>query len=240
MIEVVPAIDIIGGAVVRLSEGDFARRTDYATDPVELAKHYAAAGFRRLHLVDLDGARAGHIVHAGLLRRIVDASGLAVDFGGGVRSRADVAAALAAGAVQVNIGSAAISDPEMVVACLAEHGADAIILGADARDGLVAAHGWREQTALTLDALIERFTPFGLSWALVTDIGRDGMLSGPAVDLYARLTAAFPKVGFIGSGGVASMDDIRALDAIGVPRVVVGKALLEGRISAQEAVAYAR
>ncbi len=239
MIEVVPAIDLIGGAVVRLVEGDFARRTDYATDPVTLARDLAKAGFKRLHIVDLDGARAGRVMQAAVVERMVKASGLSVDFGGGVRSRADVDAVLATGVAQVNIGSAAIRAPEFMQACLEHYGPDAIILAADARDGRVAAAGWKDQTDVTLTGIIEQFRAHGLIWALVTDIARDGTLSGPSLDLYAGLMMQFPSLKLIASGGVGDISDVAALNELGCRRVVVGKALLEGRISKAEAVAYA-
>jgi phosphoribosylformimino-5-aminoimidazole carboxamide ribotide isomerase len=239
MIEVIPALDIMDGQVVRLVEGDFARRTDYASDPVKLAVDLATQGFRRLHLVDLDGARAGRVVHAELLTRMAATSGLAIDFGGGLRAQEDVALALSAGATQVNLGSVAIRQPELFDACLDRFGADAIILAADARDGNVAAAGWLEQTDMPLSALIERFICRGLKWALVTDIARDGTLTGPSLALYRELLAAFPTLNIIASGGVANMADIVALDQLSLPRVVVGKALLEGRVTAVEVMAHA-
>jgi len=239
MTEIVPAIDLISGRVVRLKQGSFDAQTDYADDPVAIAKRYAAAGARRLHIVDLDGARAGRPMQLDLAQRMAKESGLIADFGGGVRTFEDVDAVLAAGMAQANIGSAAIRDPEMMRRALRQFGGERIILAADARDGKVAAAGWKDQTELTLEALIERFTGDGLAWVLTTDIARDGMLSGPATELYRGLKTTFPKLGLIASGGVARIEDITALAAIGTERAVVGKALLDGHIALKELATHA-
>ncbi len=234
MTEIVPAIDLIGGRCVRLSQGDFAAQTDYAADPIELARAYAAAGAKRLHIVDLDGARAGRVMQLELATRMARESGLIADFGGGVRTIDAVENVLAGGMAQVNIGSAAIHDPQLLRDAMKFFGCEKVILGADARDGKVAAAGWKDQTDLTLEALIERFIGDGLQWVLTTDIARDGMLTGPATELYAGLKKRFPKLGLIASGGVSRIGDIIALNQIGVERAVVGKALLEGHIPLTE------
>ncbi len=240
MTEIVPAIDLIGGKCVRLAQGDFAAQTDYAADPVELAKAFAAAGAKRLHIVDLDGARAGKVMQLDLATRMVRESGLIADFGGGVRTIDAVENVLAGGMAQVNIGSAAIRDPQLLRDSMKFFGAERVILGADARDGKVAAAGWKDQTELTLEDLIERFIGDGLQWVLTTDIARDGMLTGPATGLYAGLKTRFPSLGVIASGGVSKIGDIAELDKIGVERAVVGKALLEGHIPLTELARYAR
>ena len=239
MTEIVPAIDIIGGRCVRLRQGKFEAQTDYAADPVEIAKNYAAAGARRLHIVDLDGARAGHVMQLDLAARMARASGLATDFGGGVRTLAEAGRVLAMDMAQVNIGSAAIRDPQLMRDALKEFGGERIILAADARDGKVAAAGWKDQTDLTLEALIERFLDDGLAWVLTTDIARDGMLTGPATELYRDLKARFPALGLIASGGVGTIADVDALTPLGIERVVVGKALLEGHIPLTELARHA-
>ncbi len=239
MTEIVPAIDLIGGRCVRLKQGSFEAQTDYAADPVEIAKSYAAAGAKRLHIVDLDGAREGRPMQLELAAHMANASGLKTDFGGGVRTFTDVGRVLSMGLAQVNLGSAAIRDPEMMRMVLRVFGGERIILAADARDGKVAAAGWRDQTELTLEHLIERFTGDGLSWVLTTDIARDGMLTGPATELYAGLKARFPKLGLIASGGVAKIGDIIALGELGIERAVVGKALLEGHIPLTELARHA-
>ena len=239
MTAIVPAIDIIGGRCVRLRQGSFEALTDYAADPVDIAKSYAAAGAKRLHIVDLDGARAGHVMQLDLAARMARESGLLTDFGGGVRTLAEVERALSAGMAQVNIGSAAIRDPRLMRDALKQFGGERIILAADARDGKVAAAGWKDQTDLTLEVLIERFIDNGLAWVLTTDIARDGMLTGPATELYRGLKARFPKLGLIASGGVGTITDIEALTALGIERAVVGKALLEGHIPLTELANYA-
>ena len=239
MTAIVPAIDIIGGRCVRLRQGSFEAQTDYAADPVELAQRYAAAGAKRLHVVDLDGARAGRVMQLDLVARMAKQSGLITDFGGGVRTLAEAARVLEAGCTQVNIGSAAIRDPGLMRDALKQFGGEQIILAADARDGKVAAAGWKDQTDLTLEALIERFTDDGLAWVLTTDIARDGMLNGPATELYRGLKARFPTLGLIASGGVARIEDIAALTATGTERAVVGKALLDGHIALEELARHA-
>jgi phosphoribosylformimino-5-aminoimidazole carboxamide ribotide isomerase len=239
MTEIVPAIDLIGGKCVRLAQGDFAAQTDYADDPVDMAKAYAAAGAKRLHIVDLDGARAGKVMQLALATKMARASGLICDFGGGVRTIDAVENVLSDGMAQVNIGSAAIREPQLLRDAMRFFGPERIILTADARDGKVAAAGWKDQTELSLEDLIERFIGDGLQWVLTTDIARDGMLTGPATELYAGLKARFPKLGLIASGGVARIGDIVALDKIGVERAVIGKALLEGHIPLTELRNYA-
>ena len=234
MTEIVPAIDLIGGKCVRLAQGDFAAQTDYAADPVDLAKAYAAAGAKRLHIVDLDGARAGRVMQLDLATQMARASGLIADFGGGLRTIDAVENVLAGGMAQVNIGSAAIRDPQLLRDAMRFFGPERVILGADARDGKVAAAGWKDQTDLSLEDLIERFIGDGLQWVLTTDIARDGMLTGPATELYAGLKTRFPKLGLIASGGVSGIGDIVALTKLGIERAVVGKALLEGHIPLTE------
>ena len=240
MTEIVPAIDLIGGRCVRLRQGSFEQQTDYAADPVDLAKAYADAGARRLHIVDLDGAKAGRVMQLDLAVRMAQGSGLIADFGGGVRTFEDARRVIDAGIAQVNIGSAAIRDPDMMRRTLIELRPEHAILAADARDGKVAAAGWKDQTELTLADLIGRFMGDGLAWVLTTDIARDGMMSGPALDLYKDLKAKFPQLGLIASGGVASTADIVALGRLGIERAVVGKALLEGHIPLKELATNAR
>lgn len=239
MTEIIPAIDIIGGKCVRLRQGAFDQQTTYDADPVELAVSYAKAGAKRLHVVDLDGARAGEVTQLDLAARMAKESGLVTDFGGGVRTLAAIEQVLDAGFAQVNIGSAAIRSPGLLQAALAIFGGDKVILAADARDGKVAAAGWKDQTDLTLEALIGDFIDEGLAWVLTTDIARDGMLSGPSIELYRGLKTHFPHLGLIASGGVARIEDVADLDAIGVERVVVGKALLDGHIALEELARHA-
>jgi phosphoribosylformimino-5-aminoimidazole carboxamide ribotide isomerase len=236
--ELIPAIDLRDGRCVRLLKGDFARETRYEADPVELACRYRDAGAAWLHIVDLDGAQRGEPVSLALVERMRRASGLKVQLGGGVRRRANLEAALAA-ADRVVIGSLAVSDPATVAAWLAEFGAERLTLGLDVRLGpdgraLIATHGWTQDSALSLDAAIERYQAAGLKHVLCTDIDKDGALAGPNLALYRECVRHWPGIAFIASGGVRDAADLAALAATGVAAAVSGKALLEGRLSVEE------
>lgn len=230
MIEIIPAIDMIGGECVRLTQGDYARRTVYYKDPLEAALRYEACGARRLHLVDLDGAKASHPVNLHALERIRTRTSLEVQYGGGIKSAEALRAVFDSGASRAICGSIAATRPELFERWLGEFGPERMILGADTLDGRIAIHGWQESSATDVDALIERFRTAGLRETICTDIARDGMLSGPSIPLYTRLQQKFPEIDIVVSGGIASWDDIEALDAQGLRRVVVGKAFYEGRI----------
>jgi phosphoribosylformimino-5-aminoimidazole carboxamide ribotide isomerase len=236
---VYPAIDVRGGRVVRLRQGDYADETRYAADPLALARAHAAAGADWLHLVDLDGAREGGYALQALLRDIRDATTLRLQTGGGVRCADDVQRLLDAGAERVVVGSLAVREPARVVGWLARFGPQRITLALDARgrDGAwqVASHGWT-QAGPALEPLAERFAAAGLVHLLCTDIDRDGMLAGPNVTLYRALRARLPGVAVQASGGVRNADDCAALRAAGCAGVVLGKALLEGRVALQEAL----
>lgn len=239
---VIPALDLRGGRVVRLEQGDFSRETRYGEDPVALARSFAAAGFRWLHLVDLDGARDGGFGCAGVLRRIRSETSLALQVGGGVRGEADVAARLEAGASRVVVGTLAVREPQRVRGWLQRFGPDAVCVALDARrgaDGLwrLPLAGWREASEATLDATLEAYRDSGLRHVLCTDIARDGMLRGPNVALYRRLAAAWPELRIVASGGVASRADLAALRGSGAAAAVVGRALLDGRLAPPEALA---
>ncbi len=230
MIELIPAIDLIDGKCVRLTKGDYTTKKVYADDPVEMAKRLEQMGFSRLHVVDLDGARNRRVANDRVLRDITRQTGLRVDFGGGVRSDADVERILEAGAEMVTVGSIAVSQPATYLRWLATYGAEHLILGADVRDGLISIHGWQEESALRLDDFLGRYLAAGTRNVLCTEISRDGMLQGPATELYRRVMQAHPQCHLIASGGVACIEDIEQLEAAGVPAVVFGKALYEGRI----------
>lgn len=234
MIELVPAIDIIGGKCVRLSQGDYGRSKTYSEDPVQIAKAFEDHGIKRLHLVDLDGAKSKHIVNYKTLAAIASATSLVIDFGGGLKSDDDLRIAFENGASMITGGSIAVTDEEMFSAWLTTYGADKIILGADAKDGKIAINGWQENTDESLEDFIKKYTDKGISKAICTDIGRDGMLQGPAIDLYASILERFPDLYLIASGGVSSMDDIRKLDEAKVPAVIFGKAFYEGNISLKD------
>ena len=230
MIEVIPAIDLIDGQCVRLTQGDYSTRKSYGSRPEELARQYEDLGFRSLHLVDLDGARSKHVVNLPVLEKIASATNLTVDFGGGIKTDADIEAAFGAGAAMVTVGSLAVTDPGLFHGWLARYGSGRIILGADAKDGKVCINGWEETSRKELLPFLRDFWAAGVTQVLCTDISRDGMLSGSAVGLYRELMAANPACRLIASGGVSGIDDLRALDASGVPAVVVGKAIYEGRL----------
>lgn len=237
MIRIVPAIDLIGGRCVRLTRGDYATKKVYDASPVETARRYADCGVQRIHLVDLDGAKASRPCNLSVLEQIAAAVSCELEWGGGIASSEDLARVFDAGASHAIIGSVAALQPERFEEWLSRWGSR-MILGADVRQTegrwRVAVKGWQEEAPLSLDAILRRFAGRELREAIVTDIGRDGMLQGPTTSLYVQLQAAFPQVTFTVSGGVSSMDDIRALDAAGLQKAIVGKALYENRITLKD------
>ncbi len=234
MITLIPAIDLIDGRCVRLTKGDYATQKTYDQDPLEIAKAVEANGFTRLHLVDLDGAREGRVINLRTLERIATHTRLEVDFGGGIKHDDDLRRAADAGARMFTIGSIAVKDPERFLAWLRTYGGDALILGADVREGRVAISGWTEESSEALLPFIGRYVSEGVRRVLCTDISRDGMLQGPAIDLYRSVLDAQPGLHLIASGGVSSLSDLLALDEAGIPAVVFGKALYEGRFTLEE------
>lgn len=234
MIELIPAIDIIEGKCVRLSQGDYGTRKVYSEDPAEMALRLEDVGIHRLHVVDLDGAKAGHIVNYRTLERIATRTNLCIDFGGGVKRDEDLRIAFESGAQMVTGGSVAVREPERFLSWLKQYGSERIILGADAKDRKIAVGGWEESTALELVSFIQEYVQKGVRKTICTDIGKDGMLQGPAVDLYQDIQREVPEVYLIASGGVSSIADIERLAEAGIPAVIFGKALYEGRISFQE------
>lgn len=237
-IEIVPAIDIIDGKCVRLSQGDYERKTVYNEDPLEVARMFEDAGIRRLHLVDLDGARANHIINYKVLEQIATKTDLVIDFGGGLKSDNDLEIAFNSGADMVTGGSIAVKEPETFLRWLEKYGSEKIILGADAKEGKIAVSGWTETTELTVIEFIAGFHTKGVYRVISTDIARDGMLSGPAFNLYAEIMETLPDVEVTASGGIASMSDIHKLAEMGVPAVITGKAIYEGKISLEEIEGY--
>ncbi|WP_295935650.1 1-(5-phosphoribosyl)-5-[(5-phosphoribosylamino)methylideneamino]imidazole-4-carboxamide isomerase [uncultured Xanthomonas sp.] len=239
---VYPALDIRDGRVVRLAQGDYARETHYGDDPLRRAQAFAEAGAQWMHLVDLDAARAGGYTLAPLLQRIRNETGLQVQTGGGVRSRADVQRLLDAGASRVVIGSLAVRDRESVLEWLAEFGPDRITVALDSRQDphgvwRLPVHGWTETSSLSLDALAGEYAAAGLIHLLCTDIARDGMLSGPNLALYAHLRQLAPALAVQASGGIRNAADVRGAREAGCAGAVLGKALLEGRLRLDEALA---
>jgi phosphoribosylformimino-5-aminoimidazole carboxamide ribotide isomerase len=234
MIEIIPAIDIIGGKCVRLTQGDYDRLTTYGDDPAEIARGYEAIGVRRLHVVDLDGAKASAPCNLEVLERICRTTSLDVEWGGGIKSEESLSAVLSAGANRAICGSVAVSNPELMDAWIERYGAEHIILGVDIRDGKVATHGWLKDSGLTLDELMGWYLPCGLSQMICTDISKDGMLQGPDFDFYVALKQSFPTVDVTLSGGISCMADIEKAASLGLHSVIVGKAIYEGKISMKE------
>ncbi len=231
MIEIIPAIDIISGRCVRLSQGDYGKMTAYESSPADMARRYVDAGFHRIHVVDLDGAKAGKPVNLDTLTQLAKVDGAEIEWGGGLKTDSDVASVFDSGARYGVIGSVAARNPQAFANWLDIYGSDCMVLGADLRNGKVAVAGWIDDTELSVNELIDRFLPKGLSQAIVTDISRDGMLQGPSFELYSSLQEQYPGIAFTVSGGISSIDDIKRLDALGLPRVIVGKAIYEGHIT---------
>ena len=234
MIRIIPAIDIIDGRCVRLSQGEYDSRKVYDASPLDMAKSYADCGVKRIHLVDLDGAKCSAPVNLRTLEAIASAVDMEIEWGGGIASSQDLSSVFSAGATCAIAGSVAVRKPALFREWLRAFGPARMILGADVRGREVAVKGWLEQTSTTVDELIGSFLPDGLQNVICTDISCDGMLQGPSVELYRSLMAAFPAVGFTASGGVGSMKDIEALSEAGMPSVIVGKAIYEHRISLKD------
>lgn len=234
MIEIIPAIDLIDGKCVRLSQGDYAQKTVYNENPLEVAKMFADAGIHRLHLVDLDGAKAHHIVNHKVLEKISSGTNLIVDFGGGLKTDDDLRIAFECGAAMVTGGSIAVKNIAVFTSWILKFGAEKIILGADVKDEKIAVGGWLETTDLELLPFIQSYTEKGISKVICTDISKDGMLEGPAIELYKKILLTQPDLYLIASGGVSSIRDIEMLHEAAVPAVITGKAIYEGRISLKE------
>ena len=229
-IELIPAIDIIDGKCVRLTKGDYACKTIYNDNPVEVAKEFETMGFKRLHVVDLDGAKSRHIVNDGVLRDMASATNLVIDFGGGIKTDEDIDKAFAAGASMVTVGRIAVTHPGLFMAWMDKYGADKMILGADVRNGKVSINGWKEDSEEDLLPFLKKYIDNGVKTVLCTEISKDGTLAGPATELYKTIMAAYPDLHLIASGGVSSTEDIISLDCEGIPAVVFGKAFYEGKI----------
>ncbi|WP_201987533.1 1-(5-phosphoribosyl)-5-[(5-phosphoribosylamino)methylideneamino]imidazole-4-carboxamide isomerase [Hymenobacter rubidus] len=229
--EIIPAIDLLNGQCVRLSAGDFARQTTYDSDPVAAAQRFADAGMRRLHLVDLDGARAGRPVNLAVLEAIARRTDLDIDAGGGIQTAGALAQVLSAGAAHVTAGSVAVREPATVQAWLARHGADTIYLGADFMGEYIMINAWAEQSQLQLTAFVADYLATGATTFICTDVSKDGLLKGPSLPIYQRLVAAFPAARFVASGGVSTVADVEALAEAGLHGAIIGKALYEGTIA---------
>ncbi len=238
MIELIPAIDIIDGKCVRLSQGDYNSKKVYNENPVEVAKVLEAHGIRRLHVVDLDGAASHHVVNYRTLEQIASRTSLVIDFGGGVKSDEDLVIAFESGAQMVTGGSIAVKNPERFCHWLQTYGSERIILGADVKDHKIAVNGWKDESACELFPFLEDYIGKGIRKVICTDINCDGMLQGPSISLYKEMLETYPDLYLIASGGVGSTEDIRQLEATGIPAVIFGKALYEGRITFKELEAF--
>ena len=233
MIELIPAIDIINGQCVRLTKGDYDQKTVYGS-PLGMAQEFERIGFKRLHMVDLDGAKSKHIVNSSVLRSCASETSLTIDFGGGIKTDEDIETAFNHGAQMVTIGSIAVTEPERLMGWLEKYGAERIILGADVRNSKISINGWKEDSTEDLLPFLKKYVDAGVKNVLCTEISKDGTLLGPAVELYSQVMKEYPALHLIASGGVSCIDDIKALDAAGIPAVVFGKAIYEGKINLQE------
>ena len=231
MMELIPAIDLIDGKVVRLTEGDYSQKKIYADDPLDMAKQFEEAGIRRLHLVDLDGAKKGEVVNWKVLERIASKTNLHVDFGGGVKKEEDVMRILESGASWVTIGSMAVKKPELVREWVELYGADRFFLGADVRDEKLAISGWQELTSIDVHKFISSFLAVGLEYIFCTDISKDGRLEGSSVELYKKILSRNKSIQLVASGGVSTLQDLYDLQEAGCKGAIIGKAIYENRIS---------
>ena len=229
-ITIIPAIDLIEGKCVRLSQGNYNDKIIYNENPLEVAKQFEDSGIKRLHLVDLDGAKAHHIVNYKVLEAIAGKTNLSIDFGGGLKSDEDLRIAFRSGAEMVTGGSIAVKDKETFIGWINKYGPEKIILGADVKNKMIAVSGWLEVSTIPVLKFIEDYVKRGVQKIISTDISRDGMLVGPSIELYKEIMQQFPEVELIASGGIASMNDVCLLDELGMPAVIIGKAIYENKI----------
>jgi phosphoribosylformimino-5-aminoimidazole carboxamide ribotide isomerase len=236
--ELIPAIDIIDGKCVRLTHGDYAQKKIYNEHPLEVARQFEDAGLRRLHLVDLDGAKAGAVKNWKVLDTIAGKTSLAVDFGGGIKTESDVKIVFECGAKLATVGSVAVKDEAEFLLWLERYGPESFFLGADVRDEKITVSGWLEKTDIWVYDFIQQYFDKGLRQVFCTDVSKDGALQGPSLELYKNIVEKFPELHFVASGGVASVDDLHHLQEAGCKGVIIGKAIYEGRISLKELTAF--
>lgn len=237
--KIIPAIDIIDGKCVRLSQGDYAQKTVYNDNPLEIARQFENAGIQHLHVVDLDGAKGGKIINHKVLQEITSNTNLKVDFGGGIKSDADIELAFASGANQITAGSIAVKDKAKVTEWIAKYGAEKIILGADVKNETIAISGWKESGNINLYDFLDEYIALGIQYVICTDIAKDGMLQGPSLLLYSDILKRYPTLKLIASGGVAEFEDLLKLDDMGLYGAIMGKAFYEGRITLDELTHFA-
>lgn len=235
---IIPAIDLIGGKCVRLSQGDYSSKKEYHDDPLEMAKRFEGVGIQRLHLVDLDGAKAKKIINDAVLERICSGTSLHVDFGGGIQADEEIEKAFSLGAKQVTGGSIAVKNPTLFENWISIYGAEKIILGADAKNKKIAVGGWEETTSVELIPFIKSYFEKGIRCVICTDVAKDGLLQGPSVDLYREILQEIPELKLIASGGVSSVKDLEELEKIGVYGTIIGKAYYEGRVTLEELASF--
>jgi len=238
MIEIIPAIDIIDGKCVRLSQGDFSRKTIYNESPVDVAKDFENAGIKRLHMVDLDGAKNGKIVNLSIVEKIASQTNLIIDFGGGIKTDEDIVSVYNSGAEIITLGSIAFYEPEKVYEWQSKYGSEKILIGADVKGRMISVNGWQNETILTIFEFLEPYISKGILNFFCTDIAKDGLLKGPSIKLYDEIIKSFPSINLIASGGVSKSDDIEDLQRIGCTGVIIGKALYEGNITLKELKKY--
>lgn len=236
--EIIPAIDLIDGKCVRLTQGDYSQKTIYNENPIEVAKEFEAAGFSRLHLVDLDGAKAGAVKNWKVLECIASQTNLIIDFGGGIKTKEDVDIVFASGAKFATVGSIAVKDKNTFVSWLTTYGAEKFLLGADVKEELIAIGGWLETTQINIYDFIQDYLQLGVQQIFCTDVSKDGKLEGPATELYKKILEKSPDLHLIASGGVAIIDDVYQLKAVGCKGVIIGKAIYENRISLKELASF--
>jgi phosphoribosylformimino-5-aminoimidazole carboxamide ribotide isomerase len=237
-IQIIPAIDIIDGKCVRLTQGDYSQQKTYNEFPLEVAKEFEAAGIKRLHLVDLDGAKAGKVQNWKVLETIATQTQLVIDFGGGIKKDADLEIVFQSGAQMATIGSLAVKDAATFNQWIQKYGADQFFLGADVKDELIAVGGWLETTTTNVFDFIQSYIDEGLNQVFCTDISKDGKLEGPSIPLYEKIVHRFPHLFFVASGGVSSIEDLHDLKRIGCSGVIIGKAIYEGRITFKELISF--
>jgi len=236
--KVIPAIDLIDGKCVRLSQGDYNTKKIYNKDPLEVAKDFESIGITNLHLVDLDGAKARHIVNHEVLKTISSNTNLNIDFGGGIKSDMDIELAFASGAKQITAGTVAVNNKSMVLNWLKKYSAEKIILGADVKDGKIAIQGWQSKTTISLWDFLDYYTQKGIKYVICTDISKDGMLAGSSVELYADILKKHPQLKLIASGGVSSISEMKELERMGLYGAIVGKAIYENKIHLEDLKAF--
>lgn len=232
--KIIPAIDIIDGKCVRLTQGDYAQKKIYNENPLDVAKEFEQAGITNLHLVDLDGAKASRIINYKTLESIASNTNLKIDFGGGLKSNEDLKIAFESGANQITGGTIAVKNPNLFLSWINEYGSEKIILGADVKNEKIATNGWQEESQINLFDFLKKYLEAGIKYVICTDISKDGLLQGSAIDLYTKIKTTFPSIKLIASGGIISIQELEKLEQLGMHGAIVGKAIYEQKIKLTE------